>query len=124
QRWGFVFAIVHTWKTVEGKALKDPVIHVPRKYYQRTRVPHLPGTTGCKTFWIFSKRLGLRHIGDATAVLSKKRCMFSRTIRNSWCPIWTNGRRDRWCTHINADGPWVCPAKVLSPSRCQSDRGP
>jgi DDE family transposase len=72
RRWGFVFAIARTWKTSEGKALKDVVTHVPRKYYQRSRVPRLPGLPGCKTFWIFSKRLCLRHIGDVTVVLSKK----------------------------------------------------
>ena len=72
RRWGFVFAIARTWKTSEGKALKDLVTHVPRTYYQRTRVPRLPGTPGCKTFWIFSTRLCLRHIGDVTVVLSKK----------------------------------------------------
>jgi hypothetical protein len=72
RRWGFVFAIARTWKTVEGKALKDLVTHVPRQYYQRTRVPRLPGAHGCKTFWTFSKRLCLRHIGDVTVVLSKK----------------------------------------------------
>jgi hypothetical protein len=72
RRWGFVFAIARTWKTVEGKALKDLVTHVPRKYFQRIRVPRLPGAHGCKTFWIFSKRLSLRHIGDVTVVLSKK----------------------------------------------------
>jgi hypothetical protein len=27
---------------------------------------------GCKTFWVYSTRLGLRHIGDVTVVLSKK----------------------------------------------------
>src|SRR5207237_3276156 len=72
RRWGFVFAIARTWKTVEGKALKDLVTHVPRTYFQRIRVPRLPGADGCKTFWIFSKRLSLRHIGDVTVVLSKK----------------------------------------------------
>jgi len=72
RRWGFVFAIARTWKTVEDKAIKDLVTHVPRKYYQRTRVPRLPGTTGCKTFWVYSTRLCLRHIGDVTVVLSKK----------------------------------------------------
>ena len=35
-------------------------------------MPRLPGTPGCTTFWIFSKRLCLRHIGDVTVVLSKK----------------------------------------------------
>jgi Transposase DDE domain len=72
RRWGFVFAIARTWKTVEGKALKDLVTHMPRQYYQRTRVPRLPGARGSKTFWIFSKRLCLRHIGDVTVILSKR----------------------------------------------------
>ena len=69
--WGFVFAIARTWKTVDGKALKDLVTHVPRKYFTRTWVPRIPGAHGRKTFWIYSKRLGLRHIGDVTVVLSK-----------------------------------------------------
>jgi hypothetical protein len=72
RRWGFVFAIARTWKTVEGKAIKDLVTHLPRTYYQRIRVPRLPGSTGCKTFWVYSTRLCLRHIGDVTVVLSKR----------------------------------------------------
>jgi hypothetical protein len=52
RRWGFVFAIARTWKTVEDKAIKDLVTHLPRQYYQRIRVPRLPGTKGCKTFWV------------------------------------------------------------------------
>jgi hypothetical protein len=36
RRWGFVFAIARTWKTVEDKAIKDLVTHLPRTYY-----PHL-----------------------------------------------------------------------------------
>jgi hypothetical protein len=72
RRWGFVFAIARTWKTVEDKAIKDLVTHLPRKYSQRIRVPRLPGSTGCKTFWVYSTRLCLRHIGDVTVVLSKR----------------------------------------------------
>ena len=72
RRWGFVFAIARTWKTVEDKAIKDLVTHLPRIYYQRTRVPRLPGAQGCKTFWVYSTRLCLRHIGDVTVVLSKR----------------------------------------------------
>jgi Transposase DDE domain len=72
RQWGFVFAIARTWKTVEDKAIKDLVTHLPRRYYQRARVPRLPGATGCKTFWVYSTRLCLRHIGDVTVVLSKK----------------------------------------------------
>jgi len=32
----------------------------------------LPGTKGCKTFWVSSTRLCLRHVGDVTVVLSKR----------------------------------------------------
>jgi hypothetical protein len=72
RRWGFVFALARTGKTVEDKAIKDLVTHLPRQYYQRIRVPRRPGTTGCKTFWVYSTRLCLRHIGDVTVVLSKR----------------------------------------------------
>ena len=48
RRWGFVFAIARTWKTVEDKAIKDLVTHLPRKYYQRVRVPRLPGRKAAK----------------------------------------------------------------------------
>ena len=72
RQWGYGFAIARTWKTVEDKAIKDLVTHLPRKYYKRTWVPRLPGSPGRKTFWIYSKRLCLRHIGDVTVVLSKK----------------------------------------------------
>ena len=71
RRWGFVFALARTWKTVEEKAIKDLVTHLPRKYSQRVRVPRLLGTKGCKTFGVYSTRLCLRHVGDVTVVLSK-----------------------------------------------------
>jgi hypothetical protein len=72
RRWGFVFAIARTWKTVEEKSLKNLVTHTPHKYYQCTRVPRAHGRKGRKTFWTYSTRLGLRHVGDVTVVLSKK----------------------------------------------------
>jgi Transposase DDE domain len=72
RQWGYVFAIARTWKTVDDKAIRDLVTHLPRKHYTRTWVPRLPGSPGRKTFWIYSKRLCLRHIGEVTVVLSKK----------------------------------------------------
>jgi hypothetical protein len=67
---GFIFAIARTWKTVEGKAIKDLVMHVPRKQFTRTWVPRIPACNGRKTFWVSSKRLCLHHGGDVTVVLS------------------------------------------------------
>ena len=39
--WYFVFAISRTWKTVDDKASKDLVQHLPRRHYQRTWLPRL-----------------------------------------------------------------------------------
>ena len=50
RRWGFVFAIARTWKTIEDKSLKNLVTHVPHKYDQCTRVPR-EGRKGRQTFW-------------------------------------------------------------------------
>jgi hypothetical protein len=69
--WGVVFAMARPWKTVEGKAIKDLVTHVPRTYFPRPWVPRIPGANGGKTFWISSKRLCLCHIGDVTVVRRK-----------------------------------------------------
>jgi hypothetical protein len=51
RRWGLVFALARTGKTVADKAIKDLVTHVPRTYDQRVRVPRLPGAKGGQTFW-------------------------------------------------------------------------
>jgi Transposase DDE domain len=48
------------------------VTHVPHKYYQRARVPRAQGRKGRTTFWTYSTRLCLRHVGDVTLVLSKR----------------------------------------------------
>jgi hypothetical protein len=72
RRWGFVCAIARTGKTVEEQAIKDLVTHLPHKYSQRPLVPRLPGARGRKTFWVYSTRLCLRHLGDVTVVLSKR----------------------------------------------------
>ena len=72
RQWAFVFAIARTWKTEDGHSLKDLVNHLPYKHYQRTWIPHLVKGKRRKTFWTYGKHLSLRHIGDATVVLSKK----------------------------------------------------
>ena len=72
RRWGFVFAIARTWKTVEDKTLKNLVTHLPHTYYQRTRVPRETTGTSRRTFWTYHTRVCLRHVGDVTVVLSKK----------------------------------------------------
>jgi hypothetical protein len=104
RRWGFVCAIARTWKTVEDKAIKDLVTHLPRKYYQRTLVPRLPGAKGRKTFWVYSTRLCLRHIGDVTMMLSKrgrslgpKHTKILVTNLDEWTPRQVVGAYQRRC---------------------------
>jgi len=72
RRWAFVFAIARTWKTVDEKTIKHLVTHVPHQYYQRTRVPREYASRGRRTFWTYHTRLGLRHVGDVTVILSKR----------------------------------------------------
>jgi hypothetical protein len=72
RRWAFVFALARTWKTVEGKSLKNLVTHIPQQYYQRTQVPRVSRGQGRKTFWTYHTCLCLRHVGDVTVVLSKR----------------------------------------------------
>ena len=72
RRWGFVFAIARTWKTVDEKMIKNLVTHLPRKLYHRTWIPKEIEGQGRKTFWMYGRRLCLCHVGDVTVVLSKK----------------------------------------------------
>jgi hypothetical protein len=72
RHWGLVFAIARTGKTAEEKSMKNLVTHVPHKYYQRTRVPRDHAGKSRRTFWTYSTRLCLRHVGEVTLVLSKK----------------------------------------------------
>jgi hypothetical protein len=72
RRWAFVFASARTWKTVEDKMIKNLVTHVPRQYYQRTRVPREALGRGRRTFWTYHTRLCWRHVGEVTVVLSKR----------------------------------------------------
>jgi hypothetical protein len=73
RRWGFVFAIARTWNMENGKSLSNLAKHIPHKTFQRTWIPRLANEKSRKTFWVYRKRARLRHIGDVTMVLSKKR---------------------------------------------------
>ena len=68
----FVMALARTWCFENGQALKDLVTHWPKKHYQRCWVPlDEPGRR--RTYWTYTKRACLRHIGDVTMILSKQR---------------------------------------------------
>jgi DDE family transposase len=69
---GYVLALPRTWKFANGKALKALVTHLPRWQYTQIRIPTVH-TQHRRTFWVYAKRARLRHLGDVTGVLSKRR---------------------------------------------------
>jgi hypothetical protein len=70
--YGYVMALLQTWKVANGKAVKDLVTHLPRWKYTQLRIPSV-NTQRRQTFWVYSKRMRLRHLGDVTVVWSKCR---------------------------------------------------
>jgi Transposase DDE domain len=69
----FVIAFARTWRFTTGQAWKDLVTHLPKKHYRRCWVPlDEPGRR--RIYWTYTKHACLRHVGDVTIVLSKKRC--------------------------------------------------
>jgi hypothetical protein len=68
----YVFALPRTWKFTTGKTLKALVTHLPRWWYTRICIPTVNGQRR-RTFWVYAKRVRLRHLGDVTVVLSKSR---------------------------------------------------
>jgi hypothetical protein len=69
---GVVMALARTCRFDNGPAVKDLVTHWPKKHYRRCWVPlEEPGRR--RTYWTYTKRARLRHIGEVTLVLSKQR---------------------------------------------------
>ncbi|HEX2241756.1 MAG TPA: transposase [Gammaproteobacteria bacterium] len=68
----YVMALARTWCFDNGHHLKDLVTHLPKHRYRRCWVP-LEEPRRRRTYWTFTKRACLRHIGDVTIILSKKR---------------------------------------------------
>ena len=65
-------ALARTWCFEDGRALKAPGTHVPKKYSRRCWGPlEEPGRR--RTQWTDPKRACWRHIGDVTRILRKKR---------------------------------------------------
>jgi hypothetical protein len=73
RRWGVVFALARTWKTVDGKTIQHLVTHVPRQFDQRAQIPREhAGQDRTRTFWMYGICLSLSHVGEVTLVLRKK----------------------------------------------------
>ena len=71
--WFFVIAFPRTWKLANSQYLRDIVTHLPIHHYHRVRVSPLVPTGRQRTFWTFVKHAQLRHIGDVTVILSRRR---------------------------------------------------
>lgn len=67
----YVMALARTWCFEDGKSLKDLVKHLPKKYYRKSWIIDNKGRR--RVYWTYSKRVCLRHLGEVTIVLSKKR---------------------------------------------------
>lgn len=68
----FVIAFARTWKFEDGKALKHLVNHLPKCFYRKIWVPSLT-THRRRVWWVYAKKTSLRHVGEVTVVLSKRR---------------------------------------------------
>ncbi len=73
REWFFVFAIAKTWKTADGRHVKDIAARLDQKGYRRTWISSLYNPKKRKTYWLQGKKLSLRHLGEVTVIFSKKR---------------------------------------------------
>jgi hypothetical protein len=71
--WFFVIAFPGTWKLANGQYLRDIVTHLPIHHYRQVRVPPLIPPARYRAFWTFVKSAHLRHVGDVTVLLSRRR---------------------------------------------------
>jgi Transposase DDE domain len=71
QRWGYVFGLARTWKLADGTHLRDLARQTTHACYQRY-VAHKPdGRRKC--YWVFRRTARVRHLGQVTILLSKRR---------------------------------------------------
>ena len=67
----FVMSLARTWKFADNHTLKNWVTHLPKHLYRKTWFTPVPQKR--RIYWSYIDRKCLRHIGDVTLVLSKKR---------------------------------------------------
>ena len=67
----FVMSLARTWKFEDGHSLKDLVTHIRKDCFTKTWF--INSQARRRVYWAYLKKTRLRHIGDVTVVLSKKR---------------------------------------------------
>jgi Transposase DDE domain len=69
--WQYVFCLPRTWKLTDGTHLRDLARHLPKSRYYR--VASSTPDQRRRDYWVFVRRAELKHLGDVTVLLSKKR---------------------------------------------------
>ena len=67
----FVMSLARTWKFEDGHSRKDLVTHMRKDCFTKTWF--INSQVRRRVYWAYLKTTRLRHIGDVTVVLSKKR---------------------------------------------------
>ena len=67
----FVMSLARTWKFEDGHSRKDLVTHMRKDCFTKTWF--INSQARRRVYWAYFKTTRLRHIGDVTVVLSKKR---------------------------------------------------
>jgi hypothetical protein len=73
RQWSFVIAFPRSWKLANGQYLRDIAPPLPIPHYRKGWVPLVVPTARRRVFWAFANRAQLRHVGDGTVVLSRRR---------------------------------------------------
>jgi Transposase DDE domain len=69
--WGYVFGLARTWKLNDGTALRQLARHTPKSCYRR--VASYKPDRRRQDYWVFRRPASVRHLGDVTILLSKRR---------------------------------------------------
>jgi Transposase DDE domain len=69
--WGYIFGLARTWKLADGTHLRDLARHTPHGCYHRYVAPKPDGRRKC--YWVFRRTACVRHLGQVTLLLSKRR---------------------------------------------------
>ena len=69
--WGYVFGLARTWKLNDGTSLRRLAKHTPKACYHR--VASYKPDRRRQDYWVFRRSASVRHLGDVTILLSKRR---------------------------------------------------
>jgi hypothetical protein len=69
--WDYVFGLARTWRLADGTALRHLARHTPKSCYRRVASYKPDGRR--KDYWVFRRSASVRHLGDVTILLSKRR---------------------------------------------------